>query len=60
MSPYCALWLVVFGIGFVLMFDKVHVRHRSNRLLRSLNLMSREELDRLRSIWSACEDSKSY
>jgi len=42
------------------MFDKVHVRHRSNRLLRSLNLMSREELDRLRSIWCACEDSKPY
>ena len=56
MSQYYALWLVVFGITFVLMFDKVHIRNRTNRLLRSLNLMSREELDQLHSIWSACQD----
>jgi hypothetical protein len=56
MSQYCALWLVVFGISFVLLFDNVHVRNRSNRLLRSMNLMSHQELNQLLSIWSACED----
>lgn len=56
MSHYSALWLMVFGISFVLMFDKVHIRNRSNRLLSSLNLMSQEELNRLLSIWSACEE----
>ena len=57
MSQYYTLWLVIFGISFVLMFDKVHLRNRSNRLLRSLDLMTQEELDRLRSIWSACQDA---
>jgi hypothetical protein len=56
MSQYYALWLMVFGISFVLMFDKVHLRNRSTRLLRSMNLMSQEEMDRLLSIWSACEE----
>jgi hypothetical protein len=56
MSQYYALWLMVFGISFVLMFDKVHLRNRSNRLLRAMNLMSQEEMDRLLSIWSACEE----
>ena len=56
MAQYYALWLMVFGISFVLMFDKVHLRNRSNRLLRSMNLMSQEEMDRLLSIWSACEE----
>ena len=56
MSQYSALWLVVFGISFVLTFDKVHLRNRSNRLLRSMNLMSQEEMARLLSIWLACEE----
>jgi len=56
MSQYYALWLVVFGISFVLMFDKIHGRNRSNRLLRSLNLMSQDEMHQILSIWSACND----
>ena len=56
MSEYYSLWLVVFGISFVFTFDKMHIRNRSSRLFRSMNLMDREEVDRLLSIWAACED----
>jgi len=50
---------MAFGIGFVSMSEKVRLRNQSNRLVCSMNLMTREETDRLRSIWSACEDSAS-
>ena len=59
MSQYCAFWLMAFGISFVLMFEKVRVRNQSNRRLCSINLMTREETDRLLSIWEACQDSTS-
>jgi hypothetical protein len=59
MSQYCAFWLMAFGIGYCSMYEKVRLRNQSNRLLCSMNLMTREETDRLRSIWSACEDSTS-
>ena len=59
MSQYYAFWLTAFGISFGLMFEKVRIRNQSTRLLRSVNLMTREETDRLLSIWSACEDSTS-
>lgn len=50
---------MAFGIGYCSMYEKVRLRNQSNRLLCSMNLMTREETDRLRSIWSACEDSTS-
>jgi hypothetical protein len=59
MSQYYAFWLTAFGISLGLMFEKVRVRNQSTRLLRSVKLMTREETDRLLSIWSACEDSTS-
>jgi hypothetical protein len=59
MSQYYAFWLMAFGISFVSMIEKVRVRNQSNRLLCSVNLMTREETDRLLSIWKACEDSTS-
>jgi hypothetical protein len=59
MSQYCAFWLMAFGISLVSMFEKVRLRNQSNRLLCSINLMTRVETDRLLSIWSACEDATS-
>jgi len=56
MSQYFALWSIVFGMGFVLVFDRVHGRNRLNRLLRSINLMSRKEMENLLSLWLACQD----
>lgn len=47
---------MVFGMGFVLVFDRVHGRNRLNRWLRSINLMSQEELESVLSIWFASQD----
>ena len=53
MSHY-ALLSMIFMISFVILFDGVHRRNRCNRVLS--NLLSRDELDQLLTIWSACQD----
>ncbi len=53
---YYALLSLVYMMCFVAMFDRSHSRKRIRRFLSS-NLLSREELNRLQAIWSACEES---
>jgi len=55
MANYMALFSIVFTMSFVVLFDDVHRRNRCNRVLSSL--LSRDELDRLRTIWEACQES---
>jgi CMP-2-keto-3-deoxyoctulosonic acid synthetase len=55
MSHYAALYSIVFMIAFVCTFDLRHQRLRFYRLFTSASLMTSEELDQLRMIWSACE-----
>jgi hypothetical protein len=54
MTNYFALYAVIFMIGFVVVFDG---RHQRNRLIRSVHLLTAEELGRLQAIWEACEDA---
>jgi hypothetical protein len=55
-SQYCALLSMVFMMIFVALFDGVHQRKRDYRLSWSENLLSRQDLDRLMMIMSACQD----
>ena len=57
MSHYAALYSIVFMVGFVCVFDVRHQRQRFYRLFASASLMTPEELDQIRTIWSACEEA---
>ena len=54
MTHFSALYSIIFMMGFVAVFDGLHSRHR---LFRSVRLFTSEELDRLNSIWEACQES---
>ena len=56
MSHYAALESIVFMVGFVLLFDSRHQRHRLSRLLASVGLMTPQELNLIRKIQLACEE----
>lgn len=55
MSHYCALFSLVFMMGFVALFDCLHVDRNNSRFYKR-GLMSREEIDLLRGILSACQE----
>ena len=55
-THYAALWSMVYMMSFVFLFDGVHKRGKLRRLLASVNLMSNDELGRIRATWSACQD----
>jgi hypothetical protein len=57
MEHYAALFSIVFMIAFVSVFELRHQRQRICRLLGSITLMSRDELERIRMIMSACEEA---
>ena len=44
-------------MSFVLVFEGSHHRKRLDRLFRSLNLFNKSELDQVRAIWAACQES---
>jgi cyanophycinase-like exopeptidase len=56
MTHYCALYSMVFMMSFVMVFDSSHQRKRLGRLFSSITLMSQDELSRIQSIWTACQD----
>jgi hypothetical protein len=56
MTHFFALWSIVFMMGFVVTFDNIHNKNRTKRLVRSLALMSNDEVDQMRAIWCACQD----
>jgi hypothetical protein len=55
MSHYCALFSLVFMMTFVLLFDCKHVDGLNARFCKH-GLLSPEDVDRLRSILSACQE----
>lgn len=55
MAQQFALLSIVFMMGFVIVFDRVH-REGSNRKFCKNTLLSSMELDQLRSIMAACQD----
>ena len=57
MPHYAALLSIVFMMGFVWLFNLRHERRRLCRLFASVALMTPQELDWIRQIQSACEES---
>ena len=55
MMHFFALWSIVFMMGFVVTFDNLHHKTRSKRLLSPL--LTADEVDQMRAIWCACQDS---
>ena len=55
MSQCFALLSVVFMIGFVLLFDRVHIAGCYARFCTNA-LLNQQEIDQLRSILSACQE----
>jgi hypothetical protein len=57
MQHYCALSSIVFMMSFVIVFEGSHHRKRLERLFRSLNFFSQDELSQVRAIWAACQET---
>jgi hypothetical protein len=56
MTQFFALWSIVFMMGFVVTFDNIHHKGQFKRVLSSLTLLSSDEVDQMRAIWSSCRD----
>jgi hypothetical protein len=54
MTNSSALLSIVFMIAFVMLFDRVHNARFNNRFWKT-GLLNQQEIDRLRSILSACQ-----
>ena len=57
MTRYWALMSLVYMMAFVIQFDKVHWLRNRVRLFLAGGLLSRDEVARLVTIYSACQDS---
>ena len=55
MPQYFSLLSIVFMMSFVLLFDRVHLAKNNARFLRN-GLMSEQDIERMRSILSACHE----
>lgn len=55
MSRYYALLSIVFMMAFVMVFDKAHLE-RCNARFWKTGLLSRQEVDQLLRILSACQE----
>ncbi|HUA60430.1 MAG TPA: hypothetical protein VML19_16835 [Verrucomicrobiae bacterium] len=55
MSHYYALLSIIYMMGFVALFDRVHVDRFIGRFCKS-GLMSREDVERIREIMLACQE----
>ena len=58
MSRYFALLSIVFMMGFVMVFDKVHLENCNVRFCKK-GVLSRQEVDQLLRIMSACGECSS-
>ena len=57
MTYQYSLLSLVYMMSFVILFDRAHYKHQLGGWLCGANLMSREELERIQAIWSACQDN---
>jgi hypothetical protein len=57
MTGQYALLSIVYMMSFVFLFDRLHFKRKLRAWLRGGNLMSRDELEQIQAIWSACQDS---
>jgi len=56
MTQYYSLLSIVFMIGFVLTFDRVHQDRRDSKFC-AFNLLGAQDVDRIIQILAACQDS---
>ncbi len=56
MEHFAALFSLVCMMAFVALFDLRRHRQKFLRLWSSVTLMSTDELEQIRTIWSACEE----
>jgi hypothetical protein len=56
MTQYYALLSIVFMMNFVLLFDRAHFKAGNTRFCNK-GLLDEREIERLRTIWSACQES---
>ena len=55
MTQCSALLSIVFMMSFVLVFDRAHFKGGNIRFCRQ-SLLDEGEIERLRNIWSACQE----
>lgn len=55
MNHQYALLAVVYMIGFVVVFDRLHFKRRMGKWLSGA-LMSAQELERMMALWSSCQE----
>ena len=54
-TQYYALLSIIFMINFVLLFDRAHFKAGNTRFCNK-RLLDEHDVDRLRCIWSACQE----
>jgi hypothetical protein len=57
MTGQYALLSIVYMMSFLFLFDRLHFKRKFSAWLRGGNLMSRDELEQIQAIWSACQES---
>ena len=57
MNAQFALLSLIYMISFVILFDRVHHKHKLTNWLCGSNLMSNDDLARIQAIWSACQEN---
>jgi hypothetical protein len=56
-TEYFALLSIVFMVDFVLLFDRMHFKTGKARFCNT-GLLDEQDIDRIRRIWSACQESR--
>ena len=57
MTGRYALLALVYMMSFVILFDRMHYKHKLVQWLRGGNLMSGKELEQIQAIWAACQEN---
>ncbi|MEO8372601.1 MAG: hypothetical protein ABI806_25675 [Candidatus Solibacter sp.] len=56
MTSQYALLSLVYMISFILVFDRMRNKHKLSEWLCGANLLKSDELNRIRAIWTACQE----
>lgn len=57
MTAQFALLSLIYMMSFVILFDRVHYKHKVTAWLCGSNLMNHDELARIQAILSACQEN---
>lgn len=56
MTSQYALLALIYMMSFVILFDRMHDKHKWRGWARGGSLMSRQELERIQAILLACQE----